>query len=292
MVAGTLLAQDTIHLHGDTIRVGELEWDMQKDWKGRGTRITGNRMLYGDHVRILLRYFPNRMVSEIAFGYLDEEGGFVSHGPARYYYESGELLSKRRFVEGQLQGQAMDFHRNGKPMARAHARDGRLEGAYESYYPDGTREIACYYVRDSLSGTFRTWYSNGQPRRIEHWQGDQKIGPDSTFYENGRLESVIPYDHDLRNGVARVYHRTGRVWTEHRYDQGRLVDITYTQSKEGAPLDPGDFRNGRGWVNVYDANGLLLERVFFRDGHPGKRRKVKGEDGRPSFPEPIARDGG
>lgn len=268
-------SQDTIVLYGDTIRVGALEWDMQKDWRAKGTRITENRQLYGDHVRILLAYHRNRNVAEIAFGYIDKAQGFVKHGPARYYYETGPLRSKRQFVEGRMQGPAEDFYPNGKLKARTHLQDDQLHGRYESYFPDGIPERMGGYIHDSLDGTLWTWYSNGQPKRIEHWVLDQKVGVDSAFYEDGKLESTAAYSDDQEHGPLRIYHRNGRPWTEWLYEKGLLVEIAFTQSKEGNPLEVGSFDNGDGWVNLYNDNGLLSERFLFKDGYLKRRKKVK-----------------
>ncbi len=268
-------AQDTIFLYGDTIRVGSLEWDMQKDWRAKGTRITENRQLYGDHVRILLTYHRNRNAAEIAFGYIDKKAGFVKHGPARYYYESGQTLSRRKFVEGQMQGLAEDYYRDGKLKARTFMDQDQLSGPYASFFPDGTRESACSYVRDSLDGTLRSYYSNGQPKRIERWAMDAKVGIDSAFYEDGKLESTTAFAQDLESGPMRVYHRNGRQWTEWIYEQGRLIEIAFTQSKEGNPLEVGTFQNGLGWVNLYNDKGLLSERLYFKDGFLKRRRKSK-----------------
>jgi antitoxin component YwqK of YwqJK toxin-antitoxin module len=268
-------AQDTILLYGDTIRVGSLEWDMQKDWRAHGTRITENRALYGDHVRILLKYHRNRNVAEIDFGYIDKVNGFVQHGPARYYYESGQMLSKRTFVQGQMEGKAEDFYRDGKLKARTWMKAGQLTGGYISYFPDGTREQACRYVRDSLDGTLYAWYSNGVRKRIEHWEMDAKVGIDTLFYEDGKLESTISFAEDQQNGPLRVYHRNGRQWTEWYFEKDRLVEVAFTQSKEGNPLEVGTFSNGDGWVNLYNDNGLLKERQLYRDGELRRRLRVK-----------------
>jgi antitoxin component YwqK of YwqJK toxin-antitoxin module len=268
-------AQDTIFLYGDTIRVGSLEWDMQKDWRAKGTRITENRQLYGDHVRILLEYHNNRNVAEISFGYIDKKEGFIKHGPARYYYESGQMLSKRKFVQGKMQGRAEDFYRDGKLKARTSMKDNQLQGGYESFFPDGTRESACIYTRDSLDGPLRSWYSNGQPKRIEHWAMDEKVGVDSVFYEDGKLESTTSYHRDEEDGPMRAYHRNGRLWTEWIYEKGRLMEVTFTQSKEGNPLEVGSFQNGLGWVNLYNDNGLLKERLYFKDGYMRRRKKAR-----------------
>ncbi|MFN8396816.1 MAG: toxin-antitoxin system YwqK family antitoxin [Bacteroidia bacterium] len=267
--------QDTILLYGDTIRVGELEWDMQKDWRARGTLITENRELYGDHVRILLKYGRSRTVSEIAFGYLNRQEDFIQHGPARYYYESGRMLGRRTYVEGVQQGWSTDYFPDGKLKAKGLVRDGRLEGPFESYYQNGAREIACHYAHDSLDGLYRAWYSNGQLHRIEHWSLDQKLGQDSIYYEDGKLEAVMPYDADQLHGVLKVFHRNGQPWTERVYEQGRLMDVAYIQSKEGRPLEIGTFHHGEGWVNLYNDKGLLTARERYRDGLLVKSKKAK-----------------
>jgi antitoxin component YwqK of YwqJK toxin-antitoxin module len=268
-------SQDTLYLYGDTIRVGSLEWDMQKDWRAKGTRITSNPDLYGDHVRILLRYHPNRNVAEIHFGYIDKAKGFVKHGPARYYYDSGQLLSRRTFVQGKLQGLAEDVYPSGKPKTQTRMEDDRLEGEYHAFYPDGARELSCTYRRDSLHGRLAAWYSNGQPKRIEHYDMDSKVGVDSVFYEDGRLERSTSYEDDLEHGPSRVYHRNGRQWTEWIYERGRLVEVAFTQSKEGNPLEVGTFHQGDGWVNLYNDNGLLQEQLLFKDGYLKRKRKAR-----------------
>lgn len=268
-------AQDTIVLYGDTIRVGELEWDMQKDWQARGTLITENRELYGDHVRILLKYQRNRTVSEIAFGYLNRQGDFVQHGPARYYYESGRMLGRRNYVEGVQQGWSTDYFPDGKLKARGFVRDGKLDGPFESYHINGTREIACQYAHDSLDGLYRAWYSNGQLHRIEHWSLDQKVGQDSIYYEDGKLEAVMPYEADQLHGRLQVFHRNGQPWTERIYEQGKLRDVAFIQSKEGRPLEIGSFSRGNGWVRIYNDKGLLTARERYRDGELIKTKKAK-----------------
>lgn len=268
-------AQDTIVLYGDTIRVGELEWDMQKDWRARGTLITENRELYGDHVRILLKYQRSRTVSEIAFGYLSRQGDFVQHGPLRYFYENGRLLGKRTFVEGVQQGPSIDYFPDGKVKARATVKDGRLEGAFETNYPNGSREVTCHYLHDSLDGRYLAWYSNGQIHRVEHWAMDQKVGQDSLYYEDGRLEGVMPYDADQLHGVLKVFHRNGQPWTERVYERGRLLEVAFIQSKEGRPLEIGSFHRGDGWVHIYNDKGLLTARERYRDGIMIRSNKAK-----------------
>mgnify|MGYP003683202351 CR=1 FL=1 len=268
-------AQDTLVLYGDTIRVGELEWDMQKDWRSKRKLITENRELYGDHVRILLTYHKNRMVSEINFGYVDKAEGFVKHGPARYYYDSGHLKSKRQFEEGKMNGRVEDFFKSGKTQVISHVHNDSLQGSYTTFYPEGIPEQKGHYEGNALNGRYQAWYNTGETKWIEHWDKGVKTGIDSAFYETGKLESAIPFTDGEEDGIARGYHRNGKQWTEWVFEKGRLLEIRFVQNSNGNPLEIGSFRKGSGWVNIYKSNGLVREKRLYRDGYLRRVKPVK-----------------
>lgn len=268
-------AQDTIFLKGDTIRVGELEWDMEKDWRSRGDLISENPELYGDEVKIFLRYHKNKMVEQIVFGYIDEETGFVPHGPARYFYDSGHLLSKRYFKEGYLDGPAVDYYKDGSPLTKAHFKDDLLHGPYRSYYKDGKMDQQGRYEKGEVQGYYRAFYANGTPKWIEYYEKGVKTGADTTYYETGKLESIFEFQDGLEDGKAIFYHRNGTKWTEHRYEEGRLLEVAYVKSKEGRPLEIGSFSEGNGWLNVYNDDGILIEKDLYKGGFVKKVKEIK-----------------
>ena len=273
-----LKAQDTIVLYGDTIRVGVLEWDMQKDWRSRRKLIAENRDLYGDHVRILLTYHKNRMVSEINFGYIDKAEGFVKHGPARYFYDSGHLKSTRTFKEGKMQGKVEDFYKDGKSERIAFAKNDSLEGLYMSFYPDGSLHEKGNYHLDALDGTYKAWYNTGEQKWIEHWENGQKTGIDSTFYETEKLESAFPFENGLENGLAFGFHRNGQAWTQWVFEKGRLMNVLFVHNINGHPLEIGTFKDGNGWLNIYKENGLVKERQLYKDGYLRRIKATKEKE--------------
>lgn len=275
MLSVRLLAQDTIILYGDTIRVGALEWDMQKDWRARGQRITENRELYGDHVRILLVFHKNKMLSEMAFGYNNKEQGFLKHGPARYYYDSGHLAGKRTFWEGNLEGLAEDYFKDGKLRLRAHYRNDSLQGLLESFFPDGTLEQRGRYEAGQLIGRYESWYSNGQRKWIEHYDNGLKNGIDSAFYENGRLETAIPFKDDQEDGLAKAFHRNGIPWTEWYFEEGKLRDIRFVRNKEGQSLIMGDFDQGTGWIFIYNDDSQTIAKRWYKAGVVIREKPIK-----------------
>ncbi|MEM7036645.1 MAG: hypothetical protein AAF570_06665 [Bacteroidota bacterium] len=271
----SLQAQDTIFLKGDTIRVGELEWDMEKDWRSKGPLLSENPDLYGEDVKIFLGYHSNKNVEQIVFGYIDEEDGFVAHGPARYYYPSGHLLSKRYYIEGVLEGKAEDYHKNGKLMMKTWFREDVMDGGYRSFYENGITEQKGKFEAGEAVGKLMAFYSNGQPKWIEYYENGAKNGPDTTFYETGTVSAISNYFQDEEDGHARFFHRNGKPWTERVYENGRLKKIVYVKSKEGRPLEPGNFEEGWGWVNIYNDDGILIERDKYKDGYLRKTKKVK-----------------
>lgn len=275
MLMARLQAQDTIYFRGDTIRVGELEWDMEKDWESKRTLLSSNPELYGEDIRILLRYHDNRAVETIQFGYEAGDSGFVAHGPTRHFYDSGHLLGKRRYAAGRLQGPATDYHKNGQVKLRAFYRQDTLEGDYTSYYENGQRDTWCRYVKGEPEGLYRAWYSNGQPRWTEQWKDGLRVGPDTSFYETGTVERILRYADGELDGPAHYFHRNGRPWLERVYVAGRLRAVTYVKSKEGLPLDIGDFDDRNGWLWIYDDEGLQIERERYRDGILRRVKVVK-----------------
>lgn len=275
LIVCTLAAQDTIFFRGDTIRVGELEWDMEKEWQSKRPLLSQNTELYGEHIRILLHYHPNRAVEQMQFGYVVADSDFVAHGPTRYYYDSGHLLGKRRFVNGQLEGSATDYHKNGRVKLQAFYRQDTLEGRYTSHYENGQIDAQCHYVRGEVQGRYRAWYSNGQPRYSEEWRDGLRVGPDTSYYETGTVERVLRYADGVLDGPALYFHRNGRPWLERVYVAGRLRSVSYVKSKEGLPLDIGEFEDGNGWLWIYDDEGLQIERERYRDGLLRRVKVVK-----------------
>jgi len=273
--AAPLCGQDTIFLKGDTIRVGELEWDMEKDYEAKGVLISENKELYGENVRIFLEYHPNREVSQIVFGYIQEEV-FIPHGPARYYYPSSQLLGKRYFKEGMMEGMAEDYYKDGNLLMRASFVDDTLHGHYSTYHPDGTIHMLGRYDKGLYAGSLRSHFENGNLEWIEHYNElGVKTGFDSTFYETGDLESVFHFDQGIEDSTAIFYHRNGRVWAERYYEQGRLQTVLYIKDKSGKELEVGSINQGRGWLNIYNDDGILISRAKYKQGLLKKTRPVR-----------------
>lgn len=271
----SIFAQDTIFLKGDTIRVGELEWDMEKDYESKGVIISKNEELYGENVRIFLEYHSNREVSQIVFGMIEDEV-FIPNGPARYYYPSGHLLGKRYFEEGLLIGEAEDYYKDGTVQMRAHFESDTLNGPYTTFHEDGKLNMHGQFLNGFFFGALRSYYETGKPEFVEYYDSlGVKQGWDSTFYETGSLESEFYFKNGIEDSTARFYHRNGRIWSERFFVQGRLQTVSFIKDNKGKDLDIGSFDNGFGWLFVYNDDGILQSRSKYRVGLLKKTRRMK-----------------
>lgn len=270
-----IFSQDTLILHGDTIRIGELEWGMERDWRSRRDLISDNKELYGEHVRILLKYHKNKMVAQMLFGYVSEDSGFVAHGPARYFLESGILLGKRYFQFGQLQGPATDFHKSGEIRVQSSYDQGLLHGPYKTYFENGQQELDAFYDYDSPIGRHQAWYSNGQRKWVELYEDGLRAGPDTSFYETGTIEAIAHYHLGIPTGNWAFYHRNGTPWTAREFEEGKLTRVGFIKSKEGRPLEIGTFLEGDGWLYIYNDEGLQVSKELYRKGILVREKTIK-----------------
>lgn len=271
---GSLCAQDTIFLRGDTIRVGELEWEIEKQWPMKRDWLTKHVEFYGEDVLILHKYYRRGVVEQISFGYMGNTG-FVEHGPTRYYYASGDLLGKRIYRDGKLEGLAEDYFTTRRPKMIAHFRDGLIDGEYFTFWEDGTPESIAQFEAGKQVGEEKWFYSNGVLKEIVHYADGVRHGPDSTWYESGDLESVMIYRQGELDGLVRFQHRNGQPWTERLYENGKLQSIAYLKNETGKPLAMGDFADGNGRVNVYSESSRLLAIEKYVEGECVSTKTVK-----------------
>lgn len=261
----TVFAQDTIFLPTDTIRVGELEWEMFKGWEGTRPIVTEFDELYGDKIQILLEFYPTGEVEQIIFGFVQDEE-FIPHGPSRYYYQPGELLGRRTYVMGKLEGQAEDYYPLGQVKMKAVFAGDSLHGTYMHFYLGGQLEEQVEYANGLEQGLYQSWYSNGTRKEACNYEDGHRMGEDTAFYESGDIYSLSNYESDTLHGDLRFFHRNGRIWSLRRYEHGRLIHVSFIKDEKGDELSAGPFREGDGELNVYNEAGKLIGMDTYKDG--------------------------
>ena len=100
------------------------------------------------------------------------------------------------------------------------------------------------------------------------------------YYPNGHLMARIQYDRRRLDGSSYFYFNDGSLKNHLEYHNNRLVNVHAYYDQQGHILDPGDFCDGNGVLNVYAANGVMVKKKYYMGGkEKGKRRKEKGVSG-------------
>ena len=267
-------AQDTIILGTDTIRVGGLEWDLEKDMFSKRPVITNNPDVFGDSVQIFHGFYKSKSIEQIVFGYIDDDY-FVAHGPGRYYYESGELLGKRTFVHGKLEGPATDYHKNGMVRVAAFFRNDSLEGNYKTFFDTGIQEAEYVYLNGKLEGSQKMFYNTGELKFSTDFRNGVEEGKDTLFYETGKVWRVTSYSGGKKNGEEVSWHRNGVVECVWEFENDKLMNIRFLRSTEDKPLEQGTLEDGNGTVFFYNENGLQSGTAWFKKGIEVRYKPVK-----------------
>lgn len=112
------------------------------------------------------------------------EKGYAAEGWITDKYESGQILHKGFYIEGQLK-------------------------IYKNYYPDGTLERE-FKALNTYTGQLKSYYPNGQMKsKVKYVDGASLIWSD--FYENGQLEYYEEYHKSFAYHIAkRSYFEDGK----------------------------------------------------------------------------------
>jgi antitoxin component YwqK of YwqJK toxin-antitoxin module len=262
----TAYSQDTIYIADDTIRVGGLEWDIEKDYQSKKAFVTKNPTVYGEVVSIFHAFHKReKSIEQIVFGY-EKDGDFIPHGPARYYYPTGELLGKRRFEEGKLNGPAIDYYKNGMLKVISAFRNDSVVGEYKTYHDQGVVEAWCKYENGGINGVLYMFYNNGTLKSTSFFVNGIQQGNDTTYNESGDIWKIEQYENDLLHGPSITLHHNGKPASEFIFSEGLLIAVSFVKSPEGRPLEPGDFEDGNGIVNFYNESGLLKGFSKYKNG--------------------------
>ena len=79
------------------------------------------------------------------------------------YYKNGQLQSKAKFKDNQLNGEYIRYHLGGALQQKKYFKNGVLEGPYRSYFSVGESmvEYEADYVDDKIVKKLIEYYSNG-----------------------------------------------------------------------------------------------------------------------------------
>lgn len=187
------------------------------------------------------------------------------NGEVQEYYTSGQLKQATIYKDGNPWTAVSAFHRNGSALERGTLKDGagtlyvynewcgltgiteykngNKNGWYKEYARDGMLYREMEYVDDTANGTWKEYYLDG-----------------------GTLRSELHVIDGLFDGVEHLYYKNGKLFTERSYKEGVLWNVGKIYDPDGKTLEIGTFKDGNGYLNVYDDSSRRVSKDFYEKG--------------------------
>lgn len=173
-------------------RVGVWSWWNEEGILVRRVRYDGNfqELLFGSQFNSPETVFSNPAKRKIARGLLKHDKG---HGEWRYWYDTGELKAKGRFVTGRPDGRWVMFYVDGQIKSVKEYQLGILHGQFMQAFPSGQEKIKGRMELGMKVGQWRYWYKNGQIKSDGHYLNDREDGKWRFWAEDGELKATVIY---------------------------------------------------------------------------------------------------
>lgn len=109
------------------------------------------------------------------------------HGPARTWYDDGQLHTEAWWREGKRDGPFVEYHRNGRKAREGTYRADAKVGTWTVWYEDGGLEERGEWADDRPHGAATTWHRGGKKRSEGRFCLGVQCGAWTTWDEGGRL---------------------------------------------------------------------------------------------------------
>lgn len=125
-------------------------------------------------------HYPNGSIrSEITI-----QGGHFN-GPARFYFESGALMTECHYVNDSLEGQLIRYHENGSRQEVKYYKMNRPDSTCRSWNGQGQLLVDAFYHLGLLEGNYREYYDNGQLKTSGRYRNGEPVGLWLYYDQNG-----------------------------------------------------------------------------------------------------------
>ncbi len=119
-----------------------------------------------------------------------ENGYFLKN-----YYKSGQLQMEGYFLIGETiipDGPAKYYYENGNIMEECNYTEGKDDGENKKYYESGMLHFSQYYSNGMLHGKRLVYYENGYLKREESFE-DNKLISSKCYKTDGSLDVYTPF---------------------------------------------------------------------------------------------------
>ncbi|MGL4513318.1 MAG: toxin-antitoxin system YwqK family antitoxin [Lacipirellulaceae bacterium] len=175
-----------------------------------------------------------------------------SNGPAKEYYQNGNLYTEGQFNVGYATGEWTYYHPNGKVAKKVTYAEGLPDGEVRLFTPEETLVAVRNYEAGKRTGVWVVYGEDGkQPLREETYADGLANGPWKVYYSNGQLRQESAFKGGKLEGIA----------TEYSQDGDKRAEASF---KEG-------LRDGK--TTIWQRDGKIVERMFTAGRMTGDEKK-------------------
>lgn len=114
-------------------------------------------------------------------------------GPARTYYDDGQVWVESAYHDGRLHGPYVEYHRGGRKAREGGYEQGDRTGRWTFFFEDGTKEEESGWTKGFPDGPFSNYWRNGKLRTEGRRCRGVQCGKWRSFDEDGRLTGSVEY---------------------------------------------------------------------------------------------------
>ena len=153
---------------------------------------------FGNAQTIVKEYYDNGNLKSI-----ETQVNGKANGPAKIYYESGELQLSTNFQTVEIDGKSIKL-----PVGETigYFKDGTIGGQGSFSIADG---------KSIKEGQHKMYYENGNLKSLDSYKNGIKDGEKKEFYENGKKKLVASYSNGKETGLKLSYYQNGNLESQY-----------------------------------------------------------------------------
>ncbi|MFY7971551.1 MAG: toxin-antitoxin system YwqK family antitoxin, partial [Flavobacteriales bacterium] len=167
----------------------------------------------------------------------------VKSGPAKFFYETGELQRTLSFANNKEEGKGLEYDKDGRIITLLTYKNGFIYAA---------EKINRY---------------NSEGRRTGNWRD---------LHPNGNIKEEGNYTNGLKNGIFKIHKKTGELDRLEKYEDGVLqegdnetavIDVRQEFYEDGSIKEIGGYKEGKkhGTFRLFDKNGKEVGGTLYMD---------------------------
>jgi antitoxin component YwqK of YwqJK toxin-antitoxin module len=185
----------------------------------------------------------------------------------KQFYPDGKVLSEITYRGSKKEGPAKYYYQNGNVEITCIYKNDKLDGLFEKFYPDGRIQEKTNYKNGKKHGVSETFYENASAQIYAEFQNDTLHGKYVEYYANGKPKLEAFYNHGKYDGEWNFYDNYGNLTGKGYFSKGNGKMISYYVGTTTKRLEISYQNNQRHGEELhYDLKGKLIKKITYNQG--------------------------